>query len=89
MFTPISRPPPPYLVEGLREGHVDHKMLGSVHRSKVKNDNPLTLQALGLLKSESGSYEFCNAILNSQGQGFYRLMNLGPLGDPASCPVTG
>jgi len=39
VFTRYSRPfhalLPLYLVEGLREGHVDHKMLGSVLRSKV------------------------------------------------------
>jgi len=41
------------------------------------------------MKSKSGSIVFCNAILNSQAKGFYRPMNLGPLGDPASCTMTG
>ena len=93
MFTPYSRPfhalLPLYLVEGFREGHVDHKMLGSVLRSKVTIDNSLTFHALGLMKSETGSIEFFKAILNSQAQGFFRLINLGPLGDTATCTVTG
>jgi len=86
VFTPYSRPFHAllslYLVGPLREGHVDHKMLGSVLRSKVIIDNSLTFQALGLLKSEPGSIEFCNALLNSQAQGFDRLMNLGPARRP-------
>jgi len=58
VFTPYSRPfhalLPLYLVGPLREGHVDHKMLGVVLRSKVNIYNPLVIQALGLLKTWIG-----------------------------------
>jgi hypothetical protein len=93
LFTPYSRPfhalLPLYLVEGFRKSHMDHKMFGSVLRSKVTIDNSLTFHALGLMKSETGSIEFFKTILNSQAQGFCRLMNFGPLGDTATCAVTG